>query len=178
MRGRLRLPAVSWRPTGESPTPPGRGFERDRRFCARDTGSKDTGPLARLKVALAMALAADLPSRGRPYSARLTAQGVELTEHVTSAQPPHISRGRCTVLERGSRWLDCQPFCGRDIVDDLARYGRIDVPRQETEFCRRHTHMFDLLFRLIYEDDPAVRYSLSRWLRLDSTPIALGAVHQ
>lgn len=71
-----------------------------------------------------------------------------------------------------------QPFCGRDIVDDLARYGRIDVPRQETEFCRRHTHMFDLLFRLIYEDDPAVRYSLSRWLRLDSTPIALGAVHQ
>ncbi len=45
-------------------------------------------------------------------------------------------------------------YCGRDIVDDLARYGRIDVPRLDTEFCRRHRHLFDLLFRLIYEDDP------------------------
>lgn len=70
-----------------------------------------------------------------------------------------------------------QPYCGRDLVDDLARYGRIDVPRLDTDFCRRHLHLFDLLFRLIYEDDPAVRYSLSRWLRLDGTPLALGAVH-
>lgn len=70
-----------------------------------------------------------------------------------------------------------QPFCGRDVVDDLARYGRIDMPRLETEFCRRHLHIFDFLFRLIYEDDPAVRYSLSRWLRLDGTPDTLGRVH-
>lgn len=70
-----------------------------------------------------------------------------------------------------------QPFCGRDLVDDLARYGRIDVPRLETEFCRRHLHIYDFLFRLIYEDDSAVRYSLSRWLRLDGTPPALGVVH-
>jgi His-Xaa-Ser system radical SAM maturase HxsB len=70
-----------------------------------------------------------------------------------------------------------QPFCGRDLVDDIARYGRIDMPRLETEFCRRHLHLFDFLFRLIYEDDPAVRYSLSRWLRLDSTPTALGVSH-
>lgn len=70
-----------------------------------------------------------------------------------------------------------QPYCGRDLVDDLARYGRIDVPRLETEFCRRHLHIFDFLFRLIYEDDPAVRYSLSRWLRLDGTPASLGVTH-
>lgn len=63
-----------------------------------------------------------------------------------------------------------QPFCGRDLVDDLARYGRVDVPRLETEFCRRHLHVFDFIFRLVYEDDPAVRYSLSRWLRLAGTP--------
>ncbi len=67
-----------------------------------------------------------------------------------------------------------QPFCGRDLVDDLARYGRIDVPRHETEFCRRHQSMFDLVFELIYDDDPAVRYSLSRWLRVPGTPPALG----
>lgn len=70
-----------------------------------------------------------------------------------------------------------QPFCGRDLVDDIARYGRIDLPRHETEFCRRHLHMFDLVFRLVYEDDPAVRYSLSRWLRLPGTPVALGVTH-
>jgi radical SAM protein with 4Fe4S-binding SPASM domain len=67
-----------------------------------------------------------------------------------------------------------QPFCGRDLVDDLARYGRIDLPRTETEFCRRHLHIFDFIFELVYDDDPAVRYSLSRWLRLAGTPPALG----
>jgi His-Xaa-Ser system radical SAM maturase HxsB len=67
-----------------------------------------------------------------------------------------------------------QPFCGRDLVDDLARYGRIDLPRPETEFCRRHLHLFDFIFQLIYDEDPAVRYSLSRWLRLAGNPPALG----
>jgi His-Xaa-Ser system radical SAM maturase HxsB len=70
-----------------------------------------------------------------------------------------------------------QPFCGRDLVDDLARYGTIDMPRLETEFCRKHLHLFDFLFGLIYEDDPAIRYSLSRWLRLDGTPDHFGASH-
>jgi His-Xaa-Ser system radical SAM maturase HxsB len=59
-----------------------------------------------------------------------------------------------------------QPYCGRDVIDDLARYGTIDVPRHETEFCRRHLHMFDLAFELLDSDDPAVRYSLARWLNL------------
>src|SRR3546814_8204580 len=40
-----------------------------------------------------------------------------------------------------------QPYCGRAVVDDLARYGRIDLPRHQTEFCRRHLHLFDFLFR-------------------------------
>jgi len=69
-----------------------------------------------------------------------------------------------------------QPYCGRDLVDDIARYGRIDFPKPETEFCRRHLHIFDFLFDLIYDEDPAVRYSLSRWLRLAGTPPALGEI--
>jgi His-Xaa-Ser system radical SAM maturase HxsB len=68
-----------------------------------------------------------------------------------------------------------QPYCGRDLVDDLARYGRIDLPREETEFCRKHLAIFDLAFELIYADDPATRYSVSRWLRLPSTPANIGA---
>lgn len=59
-----------------------------------------------------------------------------------------------------------QPYCGRDIVDDLSRYGRIDLPRTETAFCRRHLHLFDFIFELIYSDDEATHYSLGRWLGL------------
>ena len=69
-----------------------------------------------------------------------------------------------------------QPFCGRDVVDDLSRYGRIDMPRRQTEFCRRHLHLFDFAFELIYADDEAVRYSLARWLRLPGAPATFGQV--
>jgi radical SAM protein with 4Fe4S-binding SPASM domain len=67
-----------------------------------------------------------------------------------------------------------QPFCGRDLVDDLARYGRIDLPRTETAFCQRHMRLFEFLFELIYDPDPAVRYSLARWLRLNAESVILG----
>ena len=59
-----------------------------------------------------------------------------------------------------------QPFCGRDLVDDLSRYGRIDLPRHDTFFCRKHLHLFDLCMQLIYSDDPATSYSLAKWLGL------------
>lgn len=67
-----------------------------------------------------------------------------------------------------------QPFCGRDLIDDLARYGRVDIDRTETEFCRKHLHIFDFVFELIYSQDPAVRYSLAMWLRLPAIPEQLG----
>lgn len=59
-----------------------------------------------------------------------------------------------------------QPFCGRDVVDDIARYGRIDLPRHQTAFCQRHLAIFDLAFELIYSQDEATQYSLRRWLCL------------
>ena len=59
-----------------------------------------------------------------------------------------------------------QPWCGRDLVDDLSRYGTISKPRHETFFCQKHLHMFDLAMRLIYDPDPAVRYSLAKWTGL------------
>ncbi|WP_230207062.1 His-Xaa-Ser system radical SAM maturase HxsB [Novosphingobium sp. Gsoil 351] len=70
-----------------------------------------------------------------------------------------------------------QPFCGRDVVDDLSRYGTIDVRRLNTEFCRRHRDIFDFAFELIYSEDEATRYSLCRWLGL-SGEIPLGEVLQ
>lgn len=69
-----------------------------------------------------------------------------------------------------------QPYCGRDLMDDLARYGRIDLPRRETQFCRRHIHLFDFVFRLIYSEDPAVRHSLGAWLGLTGPLPAIAGV--
>lgn len=102
-----------------------------------------------------------------------------------------LSLGRIGDDWRGETWKrlnahstnqfdpDCsrcayQPYCGRDLVDDLARYGTLDVPRLETAFCRRHLALFDFIFELIYDEDPAVRYSLCRWLRLDGETAQLG----
>ena len=59
-----------------------------------------------------------------------------------------------------------KPFCGRDIVDDISRYGTTSLPRHETEFCRRHLALFDFAFELIHSDCDKVRYSLGRWLDL------------
>lgn len=66
---------------------------------------------------------------------------------------------------------DCEncaykPYCGRDIVDDISRYGTVDIRRTDTEFCRRHLALFDLAFEMIHSDDERVRYSLGRWLDL------------
>jgi His-Xaa-Ser system radical SAM maturase HxsB len=59
-----------------------------------------------------------------------------------------------------------KPYCGRDIVDDISRYGTAESPRHETEFCRRHLALFDFAFELIYSDCEKTRYSLGRWLDL------------
>lgn len=67
-----------------------------------------------------------------------------------------------------------QPYCGRDIVDDLARYGTLDIERTKTAFCKRHMAIFDLVFELLFDPSPAVRYSLSRWLRLDGESSSFG----
>nr|WP_200994582.1 His-Xaa-Ser system radical SAM maturase HxsB [Rhizobium rhizogenes]QCL09932.1 4Fe-4S single cluster domain protein [Rhizobium rhizogenes] len=56
-----------------------------------------------------------------------------------------------------------QAYCGVDLVDDLSRYGRIDLPKHLTDFCQRHLHLFDKIFKMIYSDDPKVKKSLAIW---------------
>lgn len=71
-----------------------------------------------------------------------------------------------------------QPFCGVDVIDDISRYGRTDLPRHMTDFCRRHMAIFDKIFSMIYSDDPKVRESLSIWLGTNSFDAKLASVHQ
>ena len=66
-----------------------------------------------------------------------------------------------------------QAACGRDPIDDLARYGQADPPRPATAFCQRHLHLFDLAIGLIHSADPAVQASLAKWLDLPA-PVILG----
>ena len=60
-----------------------------------------------------------------------------------------------------------KPYCGLDIVDDLSRYGRIDLPRHKTAHCQSHLQLFDLAFELLYSESPQVQKSLSYWLGVE-----------
>lgn len=87
-----------------------------------------------------------------------------------------LNRHSTNQFDRDCMRCTYQPYCGRDLVDDLARYGRVDLPRLETAFCRRHRELFDFAFELIYSDNPAVRFSLCRWLGLPADNVVLGDV--
>ena len=92
----------------------------------------------------------------------------------------HISQGidqdRVSALNANSANnfdADCihcayQPYCGTDIVDDISRYGRVDLPRELTWFCRRHLHVFDTAFEFLYSNDRATRHSIAKWLGIGS----------
>lgn len=71
-----------------------------------------------------------------------------------------------------------QAFCGVDLVDDLSRYGRIDLPKHLTDFCQRHTYIFDKIFSLIYSVDPKVRKSLAIWSGAPRFDSSFAKVHR
>lgn len=70
-----------------------------------------------------------------------------------------------------------QPFCGTDIVDDVSRYGRIDIPRHQTWFCKRHMALYDLVFELMSDPSPAVRHSLALWTGIAEWPHSIVEKH-
>ena len=51
------------------------------------------------------------------------------------------------------------PYCGIDIIDDMSRYRRFDLPKNDTWFCRRHMFLFDFIFEKVSRSD-------TKWLRL------------
>ncbi|MBX5157687.1 His-Xaa-Ser system radical SAM maturase HxsB [Rhizobium sp. NZLR8] len=71
-----------------------------------------------------------------------------------------------------------QAFCGVDLVDDLSRYGRIDIPKHLTDFCQRHTHIFDKIFSMIYSDDQKVQKSMAIWAGVPQFDRALARWHR
>lgn len=61
-----------------------------------------------------------------------------------------------------------QPYCGVDRIDDISRYGTIELDRHETDFCRQHLDVFDHIFDLVYSDDQDVKKSLAFWLGISN----------
>lgn len=90
--------------------------------------------------------------------------------------PARAALDAASTLEGDPTCAKCayKPFCGRDIVDDIARYGTVDLPREKTEFCRRHLHLFDFAMKMLHDDDEKVRYSINRWLGISGRGIVLG----
>lgn len=83
-----------------------------------------------------------------------------------------VDRSKVEVLNSGAfnhfdpDCIHCvyQPFCGTDVIDDISRYGRIDVPRHETWFCGRHIAIFDRVLEVICRKDEPTRASVAAWL--------------
>jgi His-Xaa-Ser system radical SAM maturase HxsB len=71
-----------------------------------------------------------------------------------------------------------QAACGIDVIDDLSRYGRIDVPKRDTTFCRRHTAIFEKVFELLYSDDKKAHKSLAAWAGIPEFDSSLAPVHR
>jgi radical SAM protein with 4Fe4S-binding SPASM domain len=70
-----------------------------------------------------------------------------------------------------------QAFCGTDLVDDISRYGRVDVPRLSTWFCKRHMALFDKVFELMYRNDEKTKRSLALWAGLQTWNEQAGVNH-
>ena len=70
-----------------------------------------------------------------------------------------------------------QPFCGTDVIDDVSRYGRIDMPRHDTWFCGRHMAVFDKVFDVIYSRDEATRMSIAHWSGVAGWSDDMASVH-
>lgn len=67
-----------------------------------------------------------------------------------------------------------QTYCGIDNVDDISRYGRIDLPKHMTWFCRVNEDMFDMIFELLRtaKSEDIKNLSLHLTGKFDLTPFA------
>ncbi len=62
------------------------------------------------------------------------------------------------------------PYCGIDVIDDLSRYKRIDLPKADTWFCNKQTFFFDWIFDKVRRDDVTWLSIFSRWVHQKPSP--------
>jgi His-Xaa-Ser system radical SAM maturase HxsB len=62
------------------------------------------------------------------------------------------------------------PYCGIDIVDDISRCGRTDMPKHETWFCNRQMSLFDLIFEKVAAQDRRYLDVFLKWIYRRTDP--------
>ncbi len=67
-----------------------------------------------------------------------------------------------------------QSCCGIDLVDDLSRYGRTDIIKSESWFCKRHLAIFDRIASDLSSDSPKARIAYAKWLGVPKGTIERG----
>ncbi len=100
----------------------------------------------------------------------------DLSSGIEREKTDHLNASSFNDLDPDCQHCAYQPFCGTDVVDDISRYGRIDLPRGDTWFCQRHTALFQLAFELLGSSDPATHHSMKIWAGVEDWPDHLGEV--
>ena len=54
-----------------------------------------------------------------------------------------------------------QPYCGIDMIDDISRYNRIDIPKHLTFFCQTQMSKFDFIFNKIISMEPSDIFNIN-----------------
>ena len=98
-----------------------------------------------------------------------------VSKGIEKAKPAELNLFSLNNFHEDCTHCPYQPFCGTDLVDDISRYGRIDLPKADTSFCQRHLMIFDKVFKFLYSQDEKVRYSLARWIGMPDYQLGLGA---
>jgi His-Xaa-Ser system radical SAM maturase HxsB len=88
-------------------------------------------------------------SRTKSVDLRIGELGGEMRQEVISA----LNSNSMNEVHPDCIHCTYGPYCGIDLVDDLSRYGRVDLPKHETAFCKRNINLFDLLFSKILDRD-------------------------
>ena len=96
-----------------------------------------------------------------------------IAEGIDPAAVEHLNAWSFNNFDPDCIHCPYQAFCGTDTVDDISRYGRIDLPRLDTWFCGRQMAVFDKIFALLYARDEKIAHSLTSWAGLASLPPGL-----
>ena len=68
-----------------------------------------------------------------------------------------------SIGETNPDCINCayQPYCGVDMVDDISRYNRIDIPKHLTAFCQSQMSKFNFIFEKITSMDPVNIFNIN-----------------
>jgi len=73
---------------------------------------------------------------------------------------------KSTTIEAlpGCAWCVYQPYCGSDPIRCYMEFGNFGLSQSKTEFCKKHRAIFDVLFRLLQNNEDKVIDVFWSWI--------------